>query len=140
MTNGHNGHDTPDEARLVTGDRSLNEAGQLDPTDQAMLEQARTGEGLIQLTPELLEELAQAAAATMAVFEDEVKALMTEERAGFVRSLRVDQGYSWRAVARACHEAWGGDWEPPSNQLMGMALCQAAAQVFDEDSSAPPWN
>lgn len=71
-------------------------------------------------------------------FEDEAKELMTKERAEFIRKLRVDEDYTWREVAWACNEAWDGDWD--SNQIMGMALCEEAAKLFDENYRKEPWN
>jgi hypothetical protein len=65
-----------------------------------------------------------------------------------IRRKRVDERYSWRAVAR-----WGFNeprlnygrlnppaWWPPSNQLAGMALCEIAATLDGEDYRDPPWN
>lgn len=60
------------------------------------------------------------------------------EQAAYVRRLRVDEGRSWRGVAWACAQAWGGDWE--HNQLAGMALCERAAAMLGEDPNAEPWN
>ncbi len=119
----------------------------LDPTDQQIYQQSVTGEGLIPIeSMEQLQALAEAAMLTKQVFDDDVAILLTPERAAEVRRLRGDEGYSWRAVAHACHDAWAADlpeemrWFPPSNQLMGMALCEAAARHFGEDSDKPPWN
>ena len=113
--------------------------GKVDPADEEVLRSAQTGEGLIQLTPEMFEELAKAAGAAKAAFDDELLDVMTKERALFVRKLRCDEGYSWRALARACHDAWGADWEPPSNQIMGISLCEAAARMLGEDPEKEPW-
>lgn len=33
-----------------------------------------------------------------------------------------------------------GLWQPPTNQLWGMALCKLAALAHGEDYKAPPWN
>lgn len=66
--------------------------------------------------------------------------ISTPERVRFIRRLRVDEDYTWRAVAEACHAAWRGDWEPPANQLMGMALCQVAAEALRENFLEDPWN
>ncbi len=65
---------------------------------------------------------------------------MTADCAAYVRRLRCDEGRSWRGVARACYEAWGGDWYPSSNQLIGMEFCQRAAGHFGEDPRIAPWN
>lgn len=79
---------------------------------------------------------------TMRIFQRIVEP-MSQCQAKFVRRLRVNEGYTWRAVARACHEErWSNisRWGPPSNQLMGMALCERAAQILGEDFGSPPWN
>lgn len=70
--------------------------------------------------------------------ERDMAALLTPERAAFVRKTRVDDGGSWRWVARQCSHEWGTDWD--SNQLYGMALCTAAARHFGEDPGREPWN
>lgn len=59
-----------------------------------------------------------------------------------VHNWRVDQKMTWRRVAReAYNEDWfERDWYPPSNQIMGMALCEKAAGLFLEDYQKPPWN
>lgn len=71
-----------------------------------------------------------------------IRARMTHARASHIRHLRVDESYSWRIVAAECHERWGNEssWEPASNQLAGMELCEAAAEYFDEHFLASPWN
>lgn len=63
---------------------------------------------------------------------------MTQEQAEFVRFLRVEEGCSWRGVAAACNEEWGGDWE--SNQIAGMQFCEKAAPFFGEDAYDSKWN
>jgi len=73
-----------------------------------------------------------------------VREHMTKEQAEFVRKLRVDERYSWRAVARRCYgnhrfRDWS-KWDPPSNQIMGMALCERAAVMYGEDYEKEPWN
>ncbi len=64
----------------------------------------------------------------------------TRRHAEMVRRLRVKHQYSWRAIAETCHQVWRGDWDPPSNQMIGMGICAAAARQFGEDSNEPPWN
>ncbi|MBW2649234.1 MAG: hypothetical protein JRC53_05390 [Deltaproteobacteria bacterium] len=65
---------------------------------------------------------------------------MTKEQAEVVRKLRVEEGYSWRAIAHACYDLGWGHWSPPSNQIVGMAICERAAQFFGEDYKKEPWN
>lgn len=72
----------------------------------------------------------------------DIKGRMTKKRALEIRRIRVEEEYTWRAVARHCHKLWGdaADWDPPSNQLAGMALCKLAAKVFNEDYYDNDWN
>ena len=71
-----------------------------------------------------------------------IRARMTRTRATHIRHMRVDESYSWRVIAAECHEEWAGDaaWEPNSNVLAGMELCEAAAEYFDEHFLQSPWN
>jgi len=144
-----------EEIRFLTHDSIADPAGnaggrrstRLDPVDQEIYRQAVTGEGLIEIkSAEQFEALARMAALTKQMFDEDVAKILTPSRAALVRRLRVEEGYSWRAVAHACYEAWAMLlpeellWAPPSNQLMGMALCEAAARHFGEDANAAPWN
>lgn len=68
---------------------------------------------------------------------------MTPKQAAVVRKVRVERRMTWRAVARTFHKlGWRNlrGWDPPSNQLMGMALCKHAAEFFQESFNEPPWN
>lgn len=65
---------------------------------------------------------------------------LTQEKAKVVRRIRVEQGYAWSEVAETCHRLFNGDWFPVSNQLMGMALCEVAAEFFNEHYQEEPWN
>lgn len=94
--------------------------------------------GLLELKPKDMDLMDQAAAATVQLFQDEVARVMNDQRAAFVRRLRVDQRYTWRKIARTCAEAWHTDWG--SNQLAGMAICEHAARRTFEDYRKPPWN
>jgi hypothetical protein len=106
--------------------------------DRELWRAAQTGKGLVRITStEQLRALAEAAQATKTTFDDRF-ADLAPEQARFVRQLRVDGGYTWRAVAETCAIEWGGDWG--SNQLAGVALCEAAAAYFGEDGMQPPWN
>ncbi|MGW0966462.1 hypothetical protein [Streptomyces sp. NPDC002516] len=62
---------------------------------------------------------------------------MTTEMARRIRAWRVDEEYSWRAVAQAASDLWGAPYG--SNQLYGEDLCAAAARVLGEDSRREPW-
>ena len=80
-------------------------------------------------------------------FDTHAAGAMTKEQAAMIRSWRVDEHYTWRAVARVAFgmaaigwwPGWGL-WHPPSNQIMGMALCERAAKFFNEKYMEPPWN
>jgi len=45
-------------------------------------------------------------------------------------------------VARKSFEYWPEwfRWDPPSNQVAGMALCKIAAEYLGEDYFTDPWN
>ena len=105
--------------------------------DVEILRAAATGDGLVEISPEQFEELGVRAVATKQRFDGEFEGL-TLEQARFVRQLRVDDGYTWRAVAATCALEWGGGWG--SNQLAGMAICERAAALFGECALEKPWN
>jgi hypothetical protein len=149
--------DEREEIKFLTHDVIADPAGaaggrgetKLDPVDQEIYRQSVTGEGLIKIeSAEQLQALAELAMMAKTAFDEDVAAMLTPARAADVRRFRVDEGCSWRAVAHSCHDAWLAElpeeiregWFPPSNQLMGMALCEAAARHFGEDPEQPPWN
>jgi hypothetical protein len=63
---------------------------------------------------------------------------ITAEMAAQIRTWRVDEDRSWRAVAEAASDQWGSGCG--SNQLYGEDLCTVAAQVLGEDARQTPWN
>ncbi|WP_037601147.1 hypothetical protein [Streptacidiphilus rugosus] len=65
-------------------------------------------------------------------------ATISLETALQIRTWRVDEEYSWRAVAQAASELWGSDFG--SNQLYGQDLCAVAAALLGEDPDREPWN
>ncbi|MBA7591346.1 hypothetical protein ES708_33500 [subsurface metagenome] len=93
------------------------------------------------LTFEELVELGRKADERMKEFTD-VVACMTLGQAAQVRHWRIDGHMTWRSVARATYrEGWFcRKWEPPSNQVMGMAIVVKAAQLFGENFREEPWN
>lgn len=146
----HDNDSGKDHTVFVTNDHALSRSDAvLTDADRQILEASRTGEGTITLgefdgdqilaSRDVLDEVAQAArlshtkAGNLTLF-------MGKKQATFVRELRVEKIYSWRSVAQACYDAWGGDWQPPSNQLVGMAFCETAARKFSEDYMVEPWN
>lgn len=124
---------------VVTEDAAMREGGKLHAVDREVLNATR---GIAIDSVEKLHALAEAAKRTFDLFDAWASAHMTPARARRIRQLRVDQGYSWRAVAAECFEEWGDDakWSPPSNQIAGMALCRHAALVNGEHEREPPWN
>ncbi|MFI6360028.1 hypothetical protein ACIBJF_47500 [Streptomyces sp. NPDC050743] len=64
-------------------------------------------------------------------------ATITPEMAVQIRTWRVEEDFSWRAVAQAATDLWGSEFG--SNQLFGEDLCVAAAQVLGENPRKEPW-
>ena len=93
------------------------------------------------LTFEDLVELWKKADEKMSEFTD-VVADMNLGQAAQIRHWRIAGHMTWRSVARAAYlEGWfGRNWRPPSNQILGMALVDKAAQLFGEHYREPPWN
>jgi hypothetical protein len=73
---------------------------------------------------------------------DEVTKTMTLTEACQIRVWRVMDRMTWRSVARAAYQEGflQHRWDPPSNQLMGIALTERAAHFFGEKGMEPPWN
>lgn len=76
-----------------------------------------------------------------------VELVMTNDQAIQVRVWRINEHFTWRAVARAAFGLVVGNrwqkwrvWNPPSNQLMGMVLCHRAAELHDQNYQEEPWN
>lgn len=128
---------TEDKPVFVTEDRHIGGPKE-HPVDTA----ARTGAGgvIVLDSADQLMELARIAQSAFASISGRVAPKMTPERAARVRELRAD-GFTWRSVAAQIHAEWGADadWNPPSNQLAGMALCEAAATALGEEHAAYPW-
>jgi hypothetical protein len=60
------------------------------------------------------------------------------EMAVQIRRWRVDEDFTWRAVAQAATDLWGSEYG--SNQLFGEDLCVAAAKMLGENPHKEPWN
>jgi len=128
------------ERVFVTEDKALREGGKLGKGDKEIVESIKAGEGLITIESiEQFQEMAKAAAERLEEFK-ELCSPMELWQARIVRILRVEENCSWRAVAESCYKLGWGKWSPPSNQIMGMALCQRAAQLLGEDYEKEPWN
>ena len=133
-------------AVMVTWDRVLRDAaGGLTPykaLDMAKAEGKGTKEAqtevsrLRSLSRQELTALADAGNKTFQAFREHI--IVDSLLAEIIRHLRVNEQYSWRAIARYWSEKlrapWGG------NQLAGMVLCEKAAKVTGEDFLKPPWN
>ncbi len=119
-----------EDARLLTGDTRMT----LDEEKWVMSQGP-----LHEISGEELLKLAQRAATVKAQFDIVATAGMTMARALRIRELRITS--SWRTIAALCHVEWGQDalWEPHTNQLAGMALCEAAATKLGEDPERSPW-
>ncbi len=116
--------DKPEKPALLTNDRNITE-------DE--IEQLTRGEVFKIPSREALMELARAAKQTYDLFEEEIRPLMSRERATRIKELR--KLLSWRALASATFEEWRDDacWSPPSNQLAGMVLTRLAAELLGEN-------
>jgi len=97
---------------------------------------------LMTVTPEQVMEFAKMARERKIGFDLVAKKKMTRERALRIKELRAT--LSWRGVAGITFLEWDNiepndEWYPETNQLMGMALCEAAAALLQENSEAYPW-
>jgi len=125
---------------FVTDDKAMHQGGILSSADKEILEQTKTGEGLVTIeSVEQLRDMAKQAAERFEEFK-ELCSPMELWQARIVRVLRVEEKCSWRAVAEVCYNLGWGKWSPPSNQIVGMALCWRAAQLLGEDYEREPWN
>ncbi len=92
------------------------------------------------VTFEELVELGRKADERMKEF-NEVVSPMTLGQAAQIRQWRVGGHMTWRSVAKAAFsENYYRYPGPTSNQIMGMALCEKAAQLFGENFREAPWN
>lgn len=111
----------------------------------SLVEWSGSGHGRPRLMSiEDLVEMGIAARATMTQAELELFEIMTPERSIEVRALRIgsngEVARSWRDIAQACWWNWGGEWEPRSSQIQGMAICKIAAIAHGENYRERPWN
>lgn len=122
---------------FVTDDKAMHQGGILSSADKEILESVKGSESATEgmITIESVEQLAER-------FEDfkQLCSPMEIWQARIIRVLRVKEKRSWRAIAEVCYNLGWGKWEPPSNQIMGMALCETAAQLLGENYEEAPWN
>jgi len=111
---------------------------------EEMLRTEAEKRGLVSLSKEQFINLSDMASDRYKDFEQQF-AVMPNYIADIVRAWRVDEHYTWRRVAHAAADNMSfrlifRKWYPPSNQLVGMALCDRAARVLGEDFQKDPWN
>ncbi len=133
-------------AIMVTWDRVVRQAaGGITPyecLDKAIVEGKGTPEAkaeisrLRTLSPAELTVLRDNGDKTTQLFRRYIRVTALEAR--LIRILRVQKGYSWRAIARHCSRAWKAPWG--GNQLAGIVICDKAANALGEDFLQPPWN
>jgi len=99
------------------------------------------------LTIAEIAELASGGDERKQIYDEYVALALTERQATQIRVWRTRWYYSWRGIARAAFgrvisKEWGAWrlWYPPTNQVMGMSLCDRAARYFGENYQKPPWN
>lgn len=128
------------ERVFVTDDNFILQGGILSSTDKEILRTVKTGEG--EVTIESIEQLQEIAKQANETFKEFKKLCikMTLKQAKIVRMLRIEKRHSYRHLAETCYRFGWGRWSPPSNQLMGLALCWRAAQFFNENYERAPWN
>jgi len=130
-----------DETVLVTNDRAIIKGGTLDVADYSVMATAAHGEGSKALSMEEFRELTRQAAEAHSLLMAMVRGGMRKRHARYIRELRL-QNHSWRSIARLCYNrGWEwARWAPPNNQLAGVALCERAAEMYDENYMKEPWN
>ena len=79
------------------------------------------------------------------MFREMLYPLVTSERARQVRVWRVDEDMTWRGVAGTWMTNFGPEMPEAGrdlgdNQILGMSLCELAAESLGEDPYAEPWN
>ena len=135
-------------AVLVTWDRVVREAAKgITPYEALDMAKEKTHEAgndqtqaelgrLRALSPAELTAMGEGADRTVELLRRNIQ--LDWHGADLVRQLRVEEDYSWRAIARWCSTVWGGPWG--ANQLAGLVICQKAAELLGQDFMAPPWN
>ena len=120
---------TPYEALDIAKEKA-HESG--DDQAQAQAELGR----LRALSPAELTAMGEGADSTVKFFRKHIT--LDRQRADLVRQLRIEEDYSWRAIARWCATISGGPWG--GNQLAGLVICEKAAEMLGQDFMSPPWN
>jgi len=127
---------------VISGREMLRKLDESDPEKHRQFHGAMEQMAGIALTGDQLLEYAKNADDRHKEFTQLARG-MTPKQAAVVRKVRVERHMTWRAVARTFHKlGWRNlrGWDPPSNQLMGMALAKRAAELLGESYLEPPWN
>ncbi len=127
--------------RVINMQEMLEEMKNTEPEKYRQFQETMEKQAGKRLTFDDLVEFARKADARMQEFT-EIVGDMTLGQAAQVRIWRVYSHLTWRGLARAAYlEGWfQRGWQPPSNQIMGMALADKAAQLFNENFRVKPWN
>jgi len=120
------------KVEVINSDKMLDRMQKEEPTEfDAFRKQMAKQKGVVEFTvPELYNLVAQANE-KMEHFEF-LALMMQASRAWEIRKWRVAEHLTWRSIAR---RATGNP-----NQLLGMSLCQRAANMCNEDYLKAPWN
>lgn len=113
--------------------REKYEGRQLTAADISLLNSVETREGLVEITAEQAMEMAQITQKLYEALDKIIRPMMYKKRADYVKQLRVVEKCTWRMVALRCWTAWNGGWKPPTNQLVGMKLCEIAGEILGEN-------
>lgn len=118
--------------RVITMTEALDIMQKEEPEKFKQFHQEMNLKHCIVLTVPQLYELSEKANETMEQYK-KVANLITVDGAHLIRKWRVDEHLTWRSIARRFS---GGD----SNQILGMALCERAAVMCNENYYKDPWN
>jgi hypothetical protein len=126
---------------LMSSKQMLEHLSKHDPEKMEKIRGAVEQRAGVRITSlEQLLSFARQADSRMKEFDGIVKR-MTVNEARLIRKLRVNMRHSWRSVAWEVYKWHIFDaWQPPSNQLAGMALCDRAAKLLGENYRQEPWN
>lgn len=128
--------------RVITIRQMLELMSQTEPGKYRRFRKEMERQASRSLTFDELVELGRKGNERLEEFTGLIGGSITLAQASQVRIWRVEHRMTWRSVARAAfNENWfNRAWQPPSNQLMGIALCKKAAAFFRENYRAEPWN
>lgn len=72
---------------------------------------------------------------------EDAKKSMTKEKAELIRKLRIEDGKSWFIISSKFARCGMGfaRWGMGNDDIMGLALCKAAAEELGEDYMSKDW-